>query len=112
MYFLIVATNLLFWWDFGFPANVIIPLLWVGSIAMEMYLQFSFAGEKHKRRMLWYMSLAMCVMCEVCLWLISSPIATAFYISYHMAVAVFLASGVGKLGFLLMERAQNRKNKD
>ena len=109
MYFLIVATNLLFWWDFGFPANIIIPALWVGSIAMEMYLQFTFAGEKHKRRILFYMAFVMCLICEACLWLISSSIATAFYISYHMAAAVFVASLIGKLGFMLMERAQKNR---
>ena len=108
MFFLVVCSNLLYWYKMGFPAVVVLPLLWVGSIAVEMFLQIS--GKKHKRRMLTYVSLAMCVLCEILMWLLQvSYVAYAFYLIYHIAAVVFLGSLFGKLGYAVMERVQTRK---
>lgn len=108
MFFLVVCSNLLYWYKMGFPAVVVLPLLWVGSIAVEMFLQIS--GKKHKRRMLTYVSLAMCVLGEILMWVLQgSYVAYAFYLSYHIAAAVFLGSLLGKVGYAVMERVQTRK---
>ena len=108
MFFLVVCSNLLYWYKMGFPAVVVLPLLWVGSIAVEMFLQIS--GKKHKRRMLTYVSLATCVLCEILMWVLQgSYVAYAFYLSYHIAAAVFLGSLLGKVGYAVMERVQTRK---
>ena len=108
MFYLVVCSNLLYWYKMGFHAVVVLPLLWVGSIAVEMFLQIS--GKKHKRRMLTYVSLAMCVLCEILMWVLQgSYVAYAFYLSYHIAAAVFLGSLLGKVGYAVMERVQTRK---
>ena len=36
-------------------------------------------------------------------------VAYAFYLSYHIAAAVFLGSLLGKVGYAVMERVQTRK---
>ena len=109
MFFLIVSSNLLYWYTLGMPAVIVLPLLWIGSIAAEMYLQITFAHKKHKRRLMTYMGLVMCLMCEVMMWILQSDLAIGFYISYHLAAVILLGSLVGKLGYALMERVQMRK---
>ena len=110
MFFMVVCSNLLYWYKLSFPAVVILPLLWVGSIAAEMFLQICFPGHKHKRRLLTYMSLVMCVLCEALIWALQAhDIAMAFYISYHMAATVLIGCLVGKAGYAVMERVQARK---
>ena len=109
MFFLVVCSNLLYWYELGMPAVILLPLLWIGSIAAEMFLQISFSEKKHKRRLLTYMGLVMCLTCEGMIWLLQSDAAYGFYISYHMAAVVLLGSLIGKLGFVIMERAQMRK---
>ena len=109
MFFLIVCSNLLYWYTLGMPAVIVLPLLWIGSIAAEMYLQISFVDKKHKRRLMTYMGLAMCLMCEAMMWILQSDMAIGFYISYHLAAVILLGSLVGKLGYALMERVQMRK---
>ena len=109
MFFLIVCSNLLYWYTLGMPAVIVLPLLWIGSIAAEMYLQISFAHKKHKRRLMMYMGLVMCLICEVMMWILQSDMAIGFYISYHLAAVILLGSLVGKLGYALMERVQMRK---
>ena len=111
MYFFFVSANLMYWMDFGFPANVVLPILWVGSVAAEMFLQICFQEKKHKRRLLTYVALAMCVVCEMALWMIQSYTAMAFYVSYHIAVTVLCASLVGKLGYRVMEAVSERRSK-
>ena len=108
MFFLVVCSNLLYWYKMGFPAVVVLPLLWAGSIAVEMFLQMS--GKKHKRRILTYVSLAMCILCEILMWVLQgSYLAYAFYLSCHIAAVVFLGSVLGKVGYAVMERVQTRK---
>ena len=108
MFFLVVCSNLLYWYKMGFPAVVVLPLLWVGSIAVEIFLQTS--GKKHRRRMLTYVSFPMCVFCEAAMWALQgSYMAYAFYLSYHIAAVVFLGSLLGKVGYAVMERVQARK---
>ena len=108
MFFLVVCSNLLYWYKMGFPAVVVLPLLWAGSIAVEMFLQMS--GKKHKRRILTYVSLAMCILCEILMWVLQgSYLAYAFYLSCRIAAVVFLGSVLGKVGYAVMERVQTRK---
>lgn len=110
MFFLVVSSNLLYWYKMGFPAVIVLPLLWVGSIAAEMFLQISFPGKKYKRRLLTYMGLVMCLLCEVLIWVLQgADLAYAFYLSYHMAAVVLLGSVIGKIGYAIMERVQARK---
>lgn len=110
MFFLVVCSNILYWYKMGFPAVVVLPVLWVGSIAAEMFLQIAFQGKKHKRRLLTYMGLAMCILCEALIWLLqASDLSYAFYLSYHMAAVVLLGSVIGKIGYAIMERVQMRK---
>ena len=110
MFFTIVCTNLLYWYQMGFPFAIIVPLLWVGSIAAEMFLQISFQERTHKRRLLTYVGLLMCLMCEVMLWVLKDA-AYPFYITYHMAAAVLLGSVVGKVGYMILEMVRERKKK-
>ena len=72
MFFLVVCSNLMYWYTLGFPAVLLLPALWVGSIAAEMFLQICFPGRKHKRRLLTYLSLAMCLLCEVLIWVLQA----------------------------------------
>ena len=109
MFFLVVCSNLLYWYTFGFPAVVVLPLLWVGSIAAEMFLQICFPEKKHKRRMLTYTALVMCLICEAVLWIVQSEAAVGFYISDHLSAVVLLGSVIGKIGYAVMERVQERK---
>jgi len=109
MFFLVVSSNLLYWYTLGMPAVIILPLLWIGSIAAEMFLQICFVDKKHKRRLLTYMGLVMCLMCEAMIWILQSDMAMGFYISYHMAAVVLLGSVIGKIGYAIMERVQMRK---
>ena len=115
MFFLVVSSNLLYWYTLGFPAVVIIPLLWVGSIAAEMFLQICFPNHKHKRRMLTYLALAMCVLCEVLIWTLQATmvaLAEAFFLSYHMTATVLIGCLVGKIGYAVIERFRaNRRSK-
>lgn len=112
MFFMVVCSNLLYWYTLGFPAVVLLPVLWVGSIAAEIFLQICFQEKKHKRRILTYMSLAMCLLCEVLIWALQVnmlALAEAFFISYHMAATVLLGCIVGKLGYAVMERLRMRR---
>ena len=112
MFFLVVCSNLLYWYTLSFPAVVLLPVLWVGSIAAEMFLQVCFFEKKHKRRLLTYMSLAMCLLCEVLIWVFQAnmiALAEAFFMSYHMAATVLLGSVAGKVGYVIMERVQERR---
>ena len=104
LYLFYVLTNLLYWWTFGFPSNVLVVLIWVGSIAAEVFLQSRCRESKHKRRGLTYVSAAMCAACEFSLWFIDGGLAQAIYVSYHFAAAALLASIVGKVGYAVMER--------
>ena len=110
MYLFFVLTNLLYWWEFGYPAKVVIPVIWVAAIAAEMFLQISFQERTHKRRLLTYIGLLMCLMCEVMLWVMKDA-AYPFYITYHMAAAVLLGSVVGKVGYMILEMVRERKKK-
>ena len=38
LYLFYVLTNLLYWWTFGFPSNVLVVSVWVGSIVAEVFL--------------------------------------------------------------------------
>ena len=109
MFFLVVCSNLLYWYTLGVPAVIVLPLLWIGSIAAEMFLQICFPDKKHKRRLMTYMAVVMCLMCEAMMWILQSEMAVGFYISYHLSAVVLLGSMVGKLGYVIMERVQMRK---
>ena len=109
MFFLVVSSNLLYWYTLGMPAVILLPLLWIGSIAAEMFLQICFPNNKHKRRLLTYMGIVMCLICEGMMWVLQSDMALGFYISYHMAAVVLLGSVVGKLGYVILEWVQTRK---
>lgn len=108
-YFFYVLTNLLYWWTFGFPSNVLVVSVWVGSIVAEVFLQSRCAGEKHKRRLLTYVSAGMCLACEIALWFIAGGLAQAIYVSYHFAAAALAASIVGKIGYAIMEWRSRKK---
>ena len=109
MFFLVVCSNLLYWYTLGIPAVILLPLLWIGSIAAEMFLQICFPDKKHKRRLLTYLSIVMCLLCEAMIWALQSEMAMGFYISYHMAAVVLLGSVIGKVGYSVMEWVQMRK---
>ena len=114
MFFLVVCSNLMYWYTLGFPAVALLPVLWVGSIAAEMFLQVSFPDKKHKRRLLTALSLVMCLLCEVLIWVLQAnmlALAEAFFLSYHMAATVLLGSIVGKIGFFVMEKIRERRRK-
>lgn len=111
MYLFFVLTNLLYWWEFGYPAKVVIPVIWVAAIAAEMFLQIKYTSSKHRRRALTYLSLGMCAVCEIALWLMQNELAMAIYVSYHMAAAVLVASVVGKIGYAVMEHLRLRREK-
>lgn len=108
LYLFYVLTNLLYWWTFGFPSNVLVVLIWVGSIVAEVFLQSRCQESKHRLRhrlrVLTYASAAMCAACELSLWFIDGGLAQAIYVSYHFAAAALLASIVGKVGYAVMER--------
>ena len=59
MYLFFVLTNLLYWWEFGYPAKVVIPVIWVTAIAAEMFLQIKYASSGRRRRVLAPLSLGM-----------------------------------------------------
>lgn len=114
MFFLVVCSNLMYWYTLGFPAVVLLPALWAGSIAAEMFLQVCFPEKKHKRRLLTYLSLAMCLLCEVLIWALQAnmlALAEAFFLSYHMAATVLLGSLIGKVGYFVMEKVQERRRR-
>ena len=114
MFFLVVCSNLMYWYTLGLPAVALLPALWVGSVAAEMFLQVCFPDRKRKRRLLTYLSLAMCLLCEVLIWVLQVPmlaLAEAFFLSYHMAATVLLGSLIGKVGYFVMEKVQERRRR-